>query len=83
MVIMCHDGGMQTKIRQVGNSSGILIPAPMLAGLGMRRGAKVNLDTDAGCLVISKPRARRISFLQAMGEVGEEDREALARLADL
>ena len=39
--------GMQTKIRQIGNSSGILIPASLLAGLGMRKGAKVNLNTDA------------------------------------
>lgn len=38
---------MQTKIRQIGNSSGILIPASLLAGLGMRKGAKVNLNTDA------------------------------------
>ena len=74
---------MQTKIRQIGNSSGILIPASLLARLGMRKGAKVNLDTDAGCLVISKKGSGRISFLQAMEEVGEEDYEALSRLADL
>ena len=51
---------MQTKIRQIGNSSGILIPASLLARLGMRKGAKVNLDTDAGCLVISKKGSGRL-----------------------
>jgi putative addiction module antidote len=74
---------MQTKIRKIGNSSGILIPASTLAGLGMREGESVDLNTDAGSLVISRSAVGRIPFIRAMEEVMAEDGEALARLADL
>jgi SpoVT / AbrB like domain. len=72
---------MQTKIRQIGNSAGILIPARMLSELDLRVGAKVELSKDADRLVVRHLRTDRISVLQAMEEVLEEDREILDELA--
>lgn len=72
---------MQTKIRQIGNSAGILIPARMLSELDLRVGAKVELSKDADRLVVRHLSTDRISVLQAMEEVLEEDREILAELA--
>ncbi len=52
---------MRSAVRKMGNSSGIIIPKPMLAEAGMKSGDDVELTIENGHLVIkpvaSPPRA--------------------------
>ena len=51
---------MRSAVRKMGNSSGITIPKPMLAEIGMKAGDDVDLRIEGGRLVIAalKPRPR-------------------------
>lgn len=51
---------MRSAVRKMGNSSGIIIPKPMLAEIGMKAGDDVDLRVEGGRLVIAalKPRPR-------------------------
>lgn len=51
---------MRSSVRKMGNSSGIIIPKPMLAEIGMKAGDDVDLRVEGDRLVIAaiKPRAR-------------------------
>ena len=73
---------MQTKLRKIGNSCGILLPAAMLRELGMREGDKVDLSKDADRLVVRSHRRDRISFAKALEECMDENADILAELAE-
>jgi antitoxin MazE len=51
---------MRSAVRKMGNSSGIIIPKPMLAEIGMKAGDDVELGIEDGRIVItvSKPHPR-------------------------
>jgi len=51
---------MRSAVRKMGNSSGIIIPKPMLAEIGIKAGDDVDLRVDGDRLVIEvlKPHAR-------------------------
>jgi len=51
---------MRSAVRKMGNSSGIIIPKPMLAEIGMKAGDDVDLHIEGDRLVIAavKPHAR-------------------------
>ena len=44
---------MQTAIKKIGNSSGILLPKPVLAHLHLATGDLINLDLQDGLVVLS------------------------------
>ena len=46
------DVSTQSAIRKIGNFSGIIIPKPMLAEMGMKPGNEVELTIQAGMLVV-------------------------------
>jgi antitoxin MazE len=82
---------MRSAVRRMGNSSGIIIPKPMLAEIGLKAGDDVELAVRDGRLVIeavkSHPRAgwaedaRRIAEADddglVLGEFGNDGDDAL------
>lgn len=71
---------MRSAVRKMGNSSGIIIPKPMLAEIGMKAGDDVDLQIEGGRLVIAavKPRARAGWAEDAQRVVeGDDDRLVL------
>jgi antitoxin component of MazEF toxin-antitoxin module len=44
---------MKTNIRKWGNSAGTIIPVPMLDAAGIALGDKVNIEAEAGKLVMT------------------------------
>lgn len=47
---------MQTLVRKLGNSAGVIIPKSTLAELGMAAGDAVNVSVEHGSLVITPVR---------------------------
>jgi antitoxin MazE len=43
---------MRTLLRRMGNSSGVIIPKPMLSELGAHAGDEVEMSLDAGKIII-------------------------------
>jgi len=82
---------MRSAVRRMGNSSGIIIPKPMLAEIGLKAGDDVELAVHDGRLVIEAvkayPRAgwaedaRRIAEAEddrlVLGAFGNDDDDAL------
>lgn len=44
---------MQTALRKMGNSSGIILPKPILTALGLPTGAKLDLELDDGRVIVT------------------------------
>ncbi len=79
---------MQTVIRKLGNSAGIIVPASMMKELGLRLEQSVELNAVDGCLVVNplvKPSYKlsellaemqgdspRVEGWDALAAVGEE-----------
>jgi len=73
---------MLAKIRDIGNSRGILLPARMLADLRLRSGDAVEVFQDADRIVLAPRQSRRMSLAEAIARIDAEDGEAMADLAD-
>ncbi len=43
---------MQSSVKKIGNSAGVLIPKPMLAAIGAKAGDRVTLLVESGRIVI-------------------------------
>jgi antitoxin MazE len=67
---------MQSSIKKIGNSSGVLIPKPLLSQLGAAAGDTVDLSFDNGRLVIAfekpHPRAGWAAAAQAIAAAGDD-----------
>ncbi len=67
---------MNVALRKMGNSSGVIIPKPLLAQLGVKAGDDLDLALEAGRLVLTpaKPpvRAGWAEAAQKMAEAGED-----------
>jgi antitoxin MazE len=50
---------MQTALKKIGNSSGIVIPKTVLEQIGVKAGDKVDLSVEAGKVVLT-PVKRRV-----------------------
>ena len=44
---------MQTSIRKIGNSTGVIIPAALLKKLNLSQGDKITIEENGGKIVIS------------------------------
>ncbi len=71
----------RTKVRRIGNSRGIVIPADMIEDLGLEAGDEVDLAKDADRLVMRVVDSDRPSFIEAMEGVLREDAKIIEELA--
>ena len=72
---------METAIRQIGNSRGIILSGEAIDHWGLEVGDKIAMRFDGHRLIL-EPVSTGISFEEAVLEVFEEDREILRELAD-
>jgi antitoxin MazE len=55
----CYLTGMQTALRKMGNSTGLVLPRPILKALGVTNGAAMQLVVEKG-RVIATPIRRKV-----------------------
>lgn len=67
---------MRSAVRKMGNSSGIIIPKPLLTEIGAKAGDDVDMVVEAGRLVIvpikNHPRAGWANDAQRLAEAGDD-----------
>lgn len=70
---------MQAAIRKIGNSSGIVLPKPVLAHLRVTTGDMIELDLEEGRVVISPapqhPREGWAAAAAALAQSGDDQAE--------
>lgn len=73
---------MLTKVRDIGNSKGILLPARLLADLNLRAGDIVEVTKDVDRLVLTPQQKGRMSLREAVERIDAEDDVAMVDLAE-
>jgi antitoxin MazE len=67
---------MRSAVRKMGNSSGIIIPKPLLTEIGAKPGDDVELTVEAGRLIVqplrSDPRAGWAEDARKLAESGDD-----------
>ena len=64
---------MQSALKKIGNSSGVIIPKPLLAQIGVQAGDAVDIAVEDGKLVIAKvKRPVREGWEEAARVIGAE-----------
>lgn len=67
---------MRTSVRKMGNSSGIIIPKPILAQIGAKTGDDLDLSLDDGRIVLAPakqhPRAGWADAARRIAEAGDD-----------
>ena len=67
---------MRAQLRRMGNSSGVIIPKPVLAQLGVTVGDSLDLAVEAGRLVLvpvpAHPRAGWAEAARQVAEAGDD-----------
>ena len=67
---------MRASLRKMGNSSGVIIPKPILAQIGVEAGDELDLSLDAGRLVLAPakrhPRAGWADAARRIAETGDD-----------
>jgi antitoxin MazE len=67
---------MRASVRKMGNSSGVIIPKPILNELGVKAGDKVEMTVEAGKVVLAPvhehPRAGWAEASKALAESGDD-----------
>jgi antitoxin MazE len=67
---------MRAPIRKMGNSSGIIIPKPVLAQIGVEAGDDLDMSVDDGRVVLTParrhPRAGWANAAKLIAEAGED-----------
>lgn len=83
-----HKSFLQTTLRKMGNSTGLILPKAILDQLGLASGAKIELHIEDG-KVIAEPVKRKVregweEAARAIGAAGltEEEREWLNMPSD-
>ena len=68
---------MLSAVRKFGNSTGVLIPQPLLSEIGAKAGDSVELKVEAGRLVIehtrSQPRNGWAEDAKRLAEAGDDE----------
>ena len=66
---------MRASVRKMGNSSGVIIPKPVLNELGMKAGDTIEMTVEAGKVVLApikrKPREGWAEASKALAASGE------------
>jgi antitoxin MazE len=69
---------MQTAVRKLGNSAGVIIPKSILAELGLSAGDTVDLRLEGGHLVLAPIRmAKRVGWASASRAVAAASDDVL------
>ena len=67
---------MQSSLKKIGNSAGVVIPKPMLAAIGAKAGDRVDLLVEKGRIVIQPaimpPRAGWAEDSRRLAAVGDD-----------
>ena len=67
---------MRAAVRKMGNSSGVIIPKPLLGQVGLQTGDDVELTLEEGKIVLAPvrehPRAGWADASKAIAEAGED-----------
>lgn len=67
---------MRTAVRKMGNSSGVIIPKPLLGEVGLETGDDVEMKLEDGKIVLmpvkSHPRAGWAEAAKALAEAGDD-----------
>ncbi|MDB5480639.1 MAG: AbrB/MazE/SpoVT family DNA-binding protein [Caulobacteraceae bacterium] len=67
---------MRSAVRRMGNSSGVIIPKPLLREIGAKAGDDVDMSVEGGRLVITpvptKPRATWADDARRLAEDGDD-----------
>ena len=67
---------MRAPVRKLGNSSGIIIPKPILSQIGVEVGDDLDLSLDDGRIVLAPvkqhPRARWAEAARRIAEAGDD-----------
>jgi antitoxin MazE len=70
---------MQTSLRKMGNSTGLIVPRAMLGEIGVTTGATMDLRVEDGKLIVTPapagPRAGWAEDAAALGDETEEEME--------
>ena len=70
---------MRASLRKMGNSSGVIIPKPILAQIGVAAGDDLDLSLEAGRLVLAPPKRHpRAGWADAAERIAEAGDDALA-----
>lgn len=68
---------MRAPVRKLGNSSGVIIPKPILLEIGVEVGDDLQLSLDNGRIVLAPmkrhPRAGWAKAAQRIAEAGDDD----------
>lgn len=69
---------MRSAVRKMGNSSGVIIPKPLLSEIGAKAGDTVDIVAIEGKLVISAAKARpRAGWAEDAKRIAEAEDDAL------
>ncbi|TCZ57827.1 AbrB/MazE/SpoVT family DNA-binding domain-containing protein [Roseicella aquatilis] len=68
---------MRTQLRRMGNSSGVIIPRPIMAQLGMEPGAELDLRLEDGRIVLTPAPPVRAGWAEAAKAIAEAGDDAL------
>jgi antitoxin MazE len=70
---------MRASLRKMGNSSGVIIPKPILAQIGVAAGDDLDLSLEAGRLVLAPAKRHpRAGWADAAERIAEAGDDALA-----
>jgi antitoxin MazE len=69
---------MRASVRRVGNSSGIILPKPVLTELGIKEGDELSLSLEAGQVILAPAKAdRRAGWAESARDIAEGGDDAL------
>jgi antitoxin MazE len=69
---------VHVRIRQIGNSQGVVIPKPVLAQLGLNGEAEAEMTIEGGALVLRRPASPvRTGWAEAARRIAEAGDDAL------
>ncbi len=70
---------MRAPVRRMGNSSGIILPKPILAQMGVEVGDDLELSLESGRRLVLRPRVAnpRIGWADAAREIAAADDDTL------
>jgi antitoxin MazE len=69
---------MQSSLKKIGNSAGVLIPKPLLAEIGAKTGDSIDLTVENGRIVMELvAKAPRVGWAEASKRLAAEGDEGL------
>jgi antitoxin MazE len=68
---------MRTSVRRMGNSSGIIIPKPILTQIGVKAGDDLDLSLDEDRIVLTPARDPRAGWAEAAKRIAETGDDVL------